>query len=210
MLLVLSPGTSTQWIPPRWLFGGPQNCETSPARPVSWIHWFIDSVSSHYIRNSYILRINLTTSLKHPALIQAKFITLEQNQAHLGAVMKGLRNPRNGRRVFRGVDFGGILPGCPRRPWTLNFERCRCVHSFTPKKPGFHLVKVGQNSHISLRNYRKRYRNRPSPRGGRALDYTIAWKKIMLRKNSIHFLATAFTISHLYLGVGLHILNTTK
>lgn len=29
-------------------------------------------------------------------------------------------------------------------------------------------------------------------------------------KELYHFLATALTISHLYLGVGLHILNTTK
>ena len=130
MLLVLSPGTSTQWIPPRWLFGGPQNCETSPARPVqldSLIHWFC-LISSY---NSYTLHINVTTSLKPP--FRPSSLPWNRIRLTVGPVMKGLRNPRNGSRRVQGGWLRGILPSCPRRPWTLNFERCRCVHSFTPK-----------------------------------------------------------------------------
>lgn len=220
MLLVLAPGTSTQWIPPRWLFGGPQNCETSPARRVSWIHWVIHSVSSHHITHTHY------TSTWHllwstPALIQAKFITLEQNQAHRGSRHEGVagcETRETDAEFFGGVTLGDIAR-LPKETLDAELRALQVCAFVYPKKPGFHFGKVGQTTSSVWETTGK----------GIAIDLhpgeETHWIQLNCmkedhaetyhckrrsRKNSIHFLTTAFTISDLYLGVGLHILNPAK
>ena len=207
MLLVLSPGTSTQWIPPRWLFGGPQNCETSPARPVSWIHWFIDSVSSHHITHTHYT--STWQLLWSPHSGQVHYPGTESGSPWVPS-WRGCATRETGHEEFRGGDFGGYCPAAQGDlgRWTSSAAGV-CIR--LPQKAWFSLRKSWTNSHISLRNTGK----------GITIDLHLGeethWiiqlncmKEDRAEKELYHFLATAFTISHLYLGVGLHILNTTK
>lgn len=145
MLLVLSPGTSTQWIPPRRLFGGPQTCEKSPARPVSWIHWVIHSVSSHHITHT---NYTSTWQLLWSAHSGQVHYPGTESGSPWGPVMKGFAlASETGHEAF----FGGWLWGyCPAAEgdlgrWTSSAAGV-CIR--LPQKAWFSLSKSWTNNQL--------------------------------------------------------------